>query len=131
MALGPPVCVLFEGLGTRPEREERASDSWLRRTCGTSGWRNSPGPSPDEARHHYLFFLHISEEEQLRRFEQRRDDPLKTWKLTPADWENRRKRSHYLEAIEDMLARTDHDPSPWHLVEAESKKYARVKGSRP
>jgi polyphosphate kinase 2 (PPK2 family) len=49
------------------------------------------------------------------------------WKLTPADWENRRKRPQYLEAIEDMLARTDHDPSPWHLVEAESKKYARVK----
>jgi polyphosphate kinase 2 (PPK2 family) len=73
------------------------------------------------------FFLHISDEEQLRRFEQRRDDPLKTWKLTPADWENRRKRPQYLEAIEDMLARTDHAPAPWHLVEAESKKYARVK----
>ncbi|MEA2403137.1 MAG: AMP-polyphosphate phosphotransferase [Thermoleophilaceae bacterium] len=73
------------------------------------------------------FFMHISEEEQLRRFEQRRDDPLKNWKLTPDDWENRRKRPQYLEAIEDMLEHTDHDAAPWHLVEAEDKKYGRVK----
>ncbi|MEA2363358.1 MAG: AMP-polyphosphate phosphotransferase [Thermoleophilaceae bacterium] len=73
------------------------------------------------------FFMHVSEEEQLRRFEQRRDDPLKTWKLTPADWENRRKRLQYLEASEEMLERTDHDAAPWHLVEAEDKKYGRVK----
>ncbi len=39
------------------------------------------------------FFLHLSEEEQLHRFESRRDDPLKAWKLTPDDWENRRKRA--------------------------------------
>jgi polyphosphate kinase 2 (PPK2 family) len=120
-ALGPPVCVLFEGWGrVRKGRSEQA-------TRGSADMRHVrvaqfAAPTPDEARHHYLFFLHISEEEQLRR----RDDPLKTWKLTPADWENRRKRSQHLEAIEDMLARTDHDPSPWHLVEAESKKYARV-----
>jgi polyphosphate kinase 2 (PPK2 family) len=73
------------------------------------------------------FFLHVSDEEQLRRFEKRRDDPLKSWKLTPDDWENRRKRPQYTEAIEDMLARTDHDAAPWALVEAEDKKYARVK----
>ena len=73
------------------------------------------------------FFLHLSEEEQLRRFEERRDNPLKAWKLTPDDWENRRKRTQYLEAIEDMLERTDHEAAPWQLVEAESKRYARVK----
>lgn len=73
------------------------------------------------------FFLHISAEEQLRRFEQRRDDPLKSWKLTPGDWENRRKRPQYTEATEDMLARTDHEAAPWILVEAEDKHYARVK----
>jgi AMP-polyphosphate phosphotransferase len=73
------------------------------------------------------FFMHVSEAEQLRRFEQRRDDPLKAWKLTPADWENRRKRPQYLEAVEEMLERTDHDAAPWHLVEAEDKKYGRVK----
>jgi polyphosphate kinase 2 (PPK2 family) len=73
------------------------------------------------------FWLHISEDEQLKRFEKRRDDPLKSWKLTPDDWENRRKRPQYLEAIEEMLKRTDHEAAPWELVEAESKRYARVR----
>jgi polyphosphate kinase 2 (PPK2 family) len=73
------------------------------------------------------FWLHISEEEQLKRFEKRRDDPLKSWKLTPDDWENRRKRPQYLEAIEEMLERTDHEPAPWQLIEADSKRYARVR----
>jgi polyphosphate kinase 2 (PPK2 family) len=73
------------------------------------------------------FWLHISEEEQLKRFEKRRDDPLKSWKLTADDWENRRKRPAYLEAIEEMLKRTDHEAAPWELVEADSKRYARVR----
>jgi polyphosphate kinase 2 (PPK2 family) len=73
------------------------------------------------------FFMHLSEAEQLKRFEERRDNPLKAWKLTPDDWENRRKRLQYTEAIEEMLERTDHKAAPWDLIEAESKKYARVK----
>jgi polyphosphate kinase 2 (PPK2 family) len=73
------------------------------------------------------FWLHISAEEQLRRFEKRRDDPLKSWKLTPDDWQNREKRPQYLEAVEEMLRKTDHGEAPWHLVEGDSKKYARVK----
>jgi len=73
------------------------------------------------------FFMHLSADEQLKRFEKRRDDPLKAWKLTPDDWENRAKRGQYLEAIEDMLARTDHEAAPWELIEAESKPFARVK----
>ena len=73
------------------------------------------------------FFMHVSAEEQLKRFEKRRDDPLKAWKLTPDDWENRSKRPQYTEAIEEMLERTDHEAAPWDVVEAESKKYARVK----
>jgi polyphosphate kinase 2 (PPK2 family) len=73
------------------------------------------------------FWLHISEEEQLQRFENRRDDPLKSWKLTPDDWDNRRKRPAYLEAVEEMLKRTDHEAAPWELIEADSKRYARVR----
>jgi polyphosphate kinase 2 (PPK2 family) len=73
------------------------------------------------------FFLHISEDEQLRRFEARRDDPLKSWKLTPDDWDNRRKRPQYLEAVEEMLERTDHKAAPWDPIEADSKRYARVR----
>jgi len=73
------------------------------------------------------FFVHISDEEQLRRFERRAADPLKRWKLTDEDWRNREKRSAYERAVEDMLARTSHAPAPWQLVEGDSKRYARVK----
>jgi AMP-polyphosphate phosphotransferase len=73
------------------------------------------------------FFMHISDEEQLKRFEKRRDDPVKAWKLTEDDWENRAKRSQYLEAVEEMLVHTDREFAPWCLVEGDSKKYARVK----
>ncbi len=73
------------------------------------------------------FWLQISEREQLKRFEERRDDPLKVWKLTEDDWRNRDKRAEYAQAIEDMVARTDQPYAPWHLVEANSKRFARVK----
>jgi polyphosphate kinase 2 (PPK2 family) len=73
-------------------------------------------------------WMHISEEEQLKRFKKREKDPLKQWKLTDDDWRNRKKREDYVEAVEDMLARTDQEPSArWHVIEGDSKKYARVK----
>jgi AMP-polyphosphate phosphotransferase len=73
------------------------------------------------------FWLHISEKEQLARFESRQDDPLRRWKLTDEDWRNRKKRPAYLSAVEEMLARTDHAGARWDVVAAESKHYARVK----
>jgi polyphosphate kinase 2 (PPK2 family) len=72
------------------------------------------------------FWLHISDAEQLRRFERRAQDPLKRYKVTDEDWRNRGRRPHYERAVEDMLERTDTAVTPWHLVEAESKRYARV-----
>ena len=72
-------------------------------------------------------FLHISDAEQLKRFERRRQDPLKTWKLTDEDWRNREKRPQYEQSVEDMLEHCDHQHAPWHVVEADSKRYARVK----
>jgi len=72
------------------------------------------------------FWLHISDAEQLRRFKRRAKDPLKAWKLTDEDWRNREKREQYVEAVEDMVARTDQPHAPWHLVPADSKRYARV-----
>lgn len=71
-------------------------------------------------------WLHISAEEQLRRFEKRDADPLKAWKLTDEDWANRSKRGEYEQAVEDMLARTDQPQAPWYVIPAESKRYARV-----
>jgi polyphosphate kinase 2 (PPK2 family) len=72
-------------------------------------------------------WLHVSDEEQLKRFEERRDDPLKSYKLTDEDWRNREKRAAYTEAIEEMVGRTSTGTAPWHLIEAESKRYARVR----
>jgi polyphosphate kinase 2 (PPK2 family) len=75
-------------------------------------------------------WLHISDEEQLKRFEKRRKDPLKSWKLTDEDWRNREKRADYEAACEDMFERTSTGWAPWHIVPAESKSYARVEVMR-
>jgi polyphosphate kinase 2 (PPK2 family) len=80
----------------------------------------------DEGMVFVKLWMHISDEEQLRRFEARRDDPLKSWKLTDEDWRNRKKRKPYTAAVEDMLERTDTEWAPWTVVPGESKKYARV-----
>jgi len=72
------------------------------------------------------FWLHLSEEEQLRRFEKRAADPLRRWKLTDEDWRNRGRRADYEAAVEEMLARTDHPAAPWTLVAGDSKRWARV-----
>jgi polyphosphate kinase 2 (PPK2 family) len=73
------------------------------------------------------FWMHISSDEQLKRFKRREKDPLKAWKLTDEDWRNREKRPHYDEAVEDMVARTSAEPhARWQLVPADSKRYARV-----
>ena len=56
--------------------------------------------------------MHLSDKEQLKRFEARDDDPLKSWKLTDEDWRNRKQRKQYAAAIEDMLERTDTADAP-------------------
>jgi AMP-polyphosphate phosphotransferase len=73
------------------------------------------------------FWLHVSPEEQLERFEARRGDPLKGWKLTDEDWRNRERRAAYEEAVEEMLDHTDVPDAPWILVEGDSKRWARIR----
>ena len=73
------------------------------------------------------FWMHLSNAEQLERFRGRERDPLKTWKLTEEDWRNRRRRRAYERAVEEMLERTDHPAAPWHVIEAEDKRFARVR----
>ncbi|MGZ4287253.1 MAG: polyphosphate kinase 2 family protein [Solirubrobacteraceae bacterium] len=72
------------------------------------------------------FWMHLSEKEQRARFEARRTDPLKSWKLTDEDWRNIARRPDYEKALADMLKRTDHKYAPWRVIAAESKPYARV-----
>lgn len=73
------------------------------------------------------FWLQISKKEQLERFRAREKNPFKRWKLTEDDWRNRRKWDQYMEAAEEMIARTSTDAAPWTLVEGEYKWHARVK----
>jgi AMP-polyphosphate phosphotransferase len=186
-ALGPPLCVLFEGW------DASGKGGAIKRLVAPLDARHVrvmsyAAPNPDEKRHFYLhrfvaalpgrggmavldrtwygrvlvervegfaseqewrrafeeidqfeemlsddgmiiikFWLHISDQEQLRRFERRRDDPLKSWKLTDEDWRNRGKRDAYAHAIEDMVERTSTKRAPWVLIPAESKRYARVR----
>ncbi|MEM7016345.1 MAG: polyphosphate:AMP phosphotransferase [Pseudomonadota bacterium] len=72
------------------------------------------------------FWLHISPEEQLRRFKEREDTPHKRHKITEEDWRNREKWDDYALAIDDMVARTSNRQTPWHLIPAEDKRYARI-----
>lgn len=73
------------------------------------------------------FWLAISQDEQARRFEARETVPYKRFKLTPEDWRNRAKWSLYEAAVTEMVDRTSTRIAPWTLVEAEDKRYARVK----
>jgi polyphosphate kinase 2 (PPK2 family) len=105
-----------EGFATR-EQWERAYDE-------INGFERTLA---DEGMILIKFWLHISSEEQLKRFKRREKDPLKTWKLTDEDWRNREKRGKYDEAVEDMVDRTSIEPQArWHLIPAESKRFARV-----
>jgi len=76
------------------------------------------------------FWIHISQEEQLCRFEARRDTAYKSWKLTDEDWRNRERWDQYEAAVEDMLLRTSTLTAPWTIVEGNDKWFARVKTLR-
>lgn len=75
----------------------------------------------------FKFWMHISKDEQLRRFEERAADPIKQWKLTDEDWRNREKWDLYYDAVEEMLLKTSTHLAPWTIVEGNDKHYARVK----
>jgi polyphosphate kinase 2 (PPK2 family) len=70
-------------------------------------------------------FLYISKDEQLRRFKDRLRDPLKRWKLSYEDFRNREKWDAYVEAAEDMFARTE-KAAPWLVISSEDKKHGRI-----
>ncbi len=73
------------------------------------------------------FYIHISKEEQLKRFKERETNPYKQWKITEEDYRNREKWDDYIIATEDMLERNNPDFAPWTLVEGNRKWHARLK----
>lgn len=72
------------------------------------------------------YWLHISPEEQLRRFREREETPWKEYKITAEDWRNREKLPAYLNAADEMFSRTSTETAPWNIIPAEDKKYARL-----
>lgn len=76
------------------------------------------------------FWLEISRDEQLKRFQQRASDPEKVYKITDEDWRNREKWDQYEEAVDEMLARTSTEIAPWTVIESNDKWFARVKALR-
>lgn len=75
----------------------------------------------------FKFWIHISQDEQLRRFEARKDSQLKSWKLTDEDWRNRDSWDQYAAAVSEMLRKTSTLTAPWTIVEGNCKWYARIK----
>jgi polyphosphate kinase 2 (PPK2 family) len=78
----------------------------------------------------FKFWIHIDADEQLARFNSRKTDELKQWKLTDEDWRNREKWNAYKEAVDDMLVKTSTATAPWTVVEGNCKWYARIKTLR-
>jgi PPK2 family polyphosphate:nucleotide phosphotransferase len=72
-------------------------------------------------------FLGITKGEQLKRFEDRLNDPYKQWKLNLDDVKARKKWKSYVEASDDLLAKTSSKHAKWHLIEGDDKNYARLK----
>jgi len=71
--------------------------------------------------------VHITKDEQYRRFKERELISYNAWKLTPEDWRNRAKWSDYAVAVHKMVERTSTRRAPWTIVEGNDKKFARIK----
>jgi polyphosphate kinase 2 (PPK2 family) len=73
------------------------------------------------------FFLHISKQEQKRRFEKLTQDPLSAWHVAPEDWEHHRRYDEWYLAYEEMLERTDSEWGTWTIIEATDRRHTQVK----
>ena len=102
--------------------------------CSEADWMRAYSEINDfEAqleRHHIVvvkFWLAISKDEQLKRFKEREEIGFKRFKITEEDWRNREKWDEYTGAVCDMVDRTSTEIAPWTLVEANDKRFARIK----
>ena len=76
------------------------------------------------------FWVDITPEEQLHRFQARQVDPNKVWKITEEDWRNRGKYPQYKQAVDDMFRLTSTTFAPWIVLESNDKRYARIQALR-
>ncbi|MEO7164838.1 MAG: polyphosphate kinase 2 family protein, partial [Bdellovibrionia bacterium] len=96
-------------------------------------WRGRYSSIVDHEKHLYRngtriikIFLHISKDEQRKRFLARIDEPTKNWKIIPADIEERKYWKEYMEAYEACLTATSTDIAPWYAVPADDKENSRL-----
>ncbi len=73
------------------------------------------------------FWVQIDKDVQLQRFTDRQNTPEKQWKITEEDWRNREKWDYYETAVNEMMKKTSTTFAPWHVLESNDKKYARIK----
>lgn len=73
------------------------------------------------------FWVQIDKDTQLARFTERQNTPEKQWKITDEDWRNREKWDLYEDAVNEMIQKTSTTFAPWHILESNDKKYARIK----
>lgn len=73
------------------------------------------------------FWVHIDNQTQLERFTDRQTVPEKQWKITDEDWRNRDKWDDYERAVDEMIRKTSTVFAPWHILESNDKRYARIK----
>ena len=80
----------------------------------------------DNGTHVVKFFLHISEDEQLRRFKQRIDDPARNWKISDADYKERAYWADYQKAYEEALSKCSTEHAPWYVIPANHKWFRNL-----
>ena len=73
-----------------------------------------------------MLFRSITNQEQLKRFRERRNTPFKSFKITPEDWRNRKKWEDYERAVCDMIERTSNKDAHWFLIPGNDKSFARI-----
>jgi PPK2 family polyphosphate:nucleotide phosphotransferase len=110
-----------------PEEVVNDPDIWLRRYRSITDLENHLHRNGTRV---IKFFLHLSKEEQRKRFLKRIDDPQKNWKFGLADVEERKLWKHYRKAYEDCLSATSTRSAPWYVVPADDKRNARLIISR-
>ena len=76
------------------------------------------------------FYLHISKEEQLKRFKDRLDDPSKQWKISETDYKERTYWDHYMAAYEEALSRCSTEHAPWFIIPADHKWFRNLAVAR-
>lgn len=115
-----PEMLRYQQLGVKPKDEKRV---WKERYASIRNLENHLHCNGTRV---VKFFLHLSEEEQRKRFLDRIDEPNKNWKLTLADIEEREYWKPYMQAYETCLSATSTQNSPWYVVPADDKENARL-----